>query len=282
MMAQYKKIKKETPPSILMFRLGDFYEMFFDDAVTASRVLNITLTARESGKGNKVPMCGVPHHAVQEYIARLVRAGHKVAVCDQMEDPATAKGLVKRGVTRVVTPGTAIEEHLLNTSANNWLAAVTRLEGRWGLAALDLSTGEFLVTELDREADLFNELSRLAPSEYLLPRGLAEDPAFARRIKEGSQALINPCEEWHFEQGGAHARLNEFFKTHSLDGFGCQGLGPAIAAAGAVLNYLKETGNSSLSHITRLAPYSAAGHMVVDVYTQRNLELVRSLRTGGR
>ena len=203
MMQQYRRIKRETPPSILMFRLGDFYEMFFDDAVTASRVLGITLTAREAGKGNKVPMCGVPYHAAQEHIARLIRAGHKVAVCDQMEDPGLAKGLVKREVTRVVTPGTAIDEGLLGERDNNYLAAIHRAGGIFGLCCLDLSTGEFLVTELEREADLMGEIGRLSPSEFLLPAELAGDREFVARLRGISAGLVNQCDDWLFEREGA-------------------------------------------------------------------------------
>ena len=209
MMQQYLRIKRETPPSILMFRLGDFYEMFFDDAVTASRVLGITLTAREAGKGNKVPMCGVPYHAAQEHIARLIRAGHKVAVCDQMEDPGLAKGLVKREVTRVVTPGTAIDEGLLGERDNNYLAAIHRAGGIFGLCCLDLSTGEFLVTELEREADLMGEIGRLSPSEFLLPAELAGDQEFVARLRGISAGLVNQCDDWLFEREGAdiHCRV---------------------------------------------------------------------------
>jgi len=282
MMQQYRRIKKETPPSILMFRLGDFYEMFFDDALTASRILNITLTSRESGKGNKVPMCGVPYHAVQEYIAKLVRAGHRVAVCDQVEDPELAKGLVKREVTRVVTPGTALDESLLREKANNYLAAINQANGLYGLCYLDLSTGEFVVTEVEREADLFNEVGRVAPSEFLLPRGLAEDKEFLRRVKESSFAMVNPLDDWLFEYESSYGRLKEFFRIQSLDGFGCSNLGPAIGAAGAVIQYLKETGHSSLAHVTKITRSITADHMILDIYTQRNLELVRNLRSGGR
>ena len=282
MMQQYRRIKRETPPSILMFRLGDFYEMFFDDALTASRILGITLTAREGGKGNKVPMCGVPYHAAQEYIARLIRAGHKVAVCDQVEDPSLAKGLVKREVTRIVTPGTALDEGLLREGSNNYLAAIHRAGGLFGLCCLDLSTGEFLVTELDREADLLNEIGRLSPSEFLLPKELAEDRDFMRRLRGVSGGLVNPCDDWLFEHESAVRRLRELLRTQSLDGFGCAGLVPAISAAGAVVQYLKDTGHASLAHVTRLAPYSTDRRMVLDLATQRNLELVRNLRNGGR
>ncbi len=282
MMQQYKMIKKETPPSILMFRLGDFYEMFFDDAITASRILNITLTARESGKGNKVPMCGVPYHAAQEYIAKLVSAGHRVAVCDQVENPELAKGLVKREVTRVVTPGTALEESLLREKSNNYLAAINGANGLYGFCYLDLSTGEFVVTEVERETDLFNEIGRVSPSEFLIPRALADDKEFMRRLKESSLAMVNPLDDWNFEYESSYNRLKDFFHTQSLDGFGCANLGPAVGAAGAVIQYLKETGHSSLAHVTKIARSSVADHMALDIYTQRNLEIVRNLRTGGR
>ena len=282
MMQQYRRIKRETPPSILMFRLGDFYEMFFDDAVTASRVLGITLTAREAGKGNKVPMCGVPYHAAQEHIARLIRAGHKVAVCDQMEDPGLAKGLVKREVTRVVTPGTAIDEGLLGERDNNYLAAIHRAGGIFGLCCLDLSTGEFLVTELEREADLMGEIGRLSPSEFLLPAELAGDREFVARLRGISAGLVNQCDDWLFEREGAVRRLRELLRTQSLDGFGCAGLSAGVSAAGAVVQYLRDTGHASLGHVTRLSPYSTERHMSLDLATQRNLELVRNLRDGGR
>ncbi len=282
MMKQYKMVKKKTPPSILMFRLGDFYEMFFDDAVTASRILNITLTSRESGKGNKVPMCGVPYHAVQEYIARLVRAGHKVAICNQVEDPKLAEGLVKREVTRIVTPGTAIEDNLLREKSNNYLAAINKSDSHYGFCCLDLSTGEFVVTEVDRENDLFNEIGRVAPSEFLLPESMAAEKSFMERLRESTTALINPCEDWLFEYEGSYNRLKDFFHTQSLDGFGCGGFGPAVSAAGAVVQYLRDTGHQSLAHITTVKPYSTSQHMILDLYTQRNLELVKNLRSGGR
>ena len=282
MMQQYRRIKRETPPSILMFRLGDFYEMFFEDAVTASRVLGITLTGRESGKGNRVPMCGVPYHAAQEYIAKLIRAGHKVAVCDQVEDPSLAKGLVKREVTRVVTPGTALEEELLGAGSNNYLAAIHRAGGLYGLSCLDLSTGEFLATELSCEADLLNEIARLSPSEFLLPRALAEDAAFMKALRRVSDKLVNPCDDWLFEREGAFRRLRELFRTQSLDGFGCAGLTVAASAAGAAVQYLKDAGHASLAHVTKIVPYAADRALVIDLATQRNLELARNLRDGGR
>ena len=281
MMRQYRNVKKRTPPSILMFRLGDFYEMFFEDAVTASRLLNITLTSRESGKGNKVPMCGVPYHAVGDYVAKLVRAGHKVAICDQVEDPKRAKGLVKREVTRVVTPGTALEESLLREKANNYLVSVNRAHGVYGLCVLDFSTGDFMVTEIRGESDLFNEITRLSPSELLVPRSLAEEKRFMKRLRESGCAMINPLDDWDYDRDGSYSRLKEFFKVQSLDGFGCGDLVAAIGAAGAVVRYLEETGHGALAHVTAMRTYTTSRYMILDLYTQRNLELVRKLGTGG-
>ncbi|MDD5557927.1 MAG: DNA mismatch repair protein MutS [bacterium] len=282
MMQQYRRLKRETPPSILMFRLGDFYEMFFEDAVTAAPILNITLTARESGRGNKVPMCGVPHHAADEYIARLVRAGHRVAVCDQMEDPAAARGLVRREVTRVVTPGTALDDGLLGEKSTNYLAAVARAGDRFGLALLDLSTGEFLVTDLAGADELLDEIARRSPSEILLPAGLEEEAPFMRRLRDAAPAMTTPLDDWRFEREEAVRALREFFRTQSLDGFGCAGLGPALTAAAAVLHYLRETRHTSLAHVTKLTAVQSARCMLLDATTQRNLEIVRNLRTGGR
>ncbi len=280
MMQQYRQDRRETPPSILMFRLGDFYEMFFEDAVTASRVLGITLTGRESEK-NRVPMCGVPYHAAQEYIAKLIRAGHKVAVCDQIEDPSLAKGLVKREVTRVVTPGTALEEELLGAGSNNYLAAIHRAGP---LRAL-------LPRSLHRRVPRDRAFVRGGPAErdrpavaerVLLPRALAEDAAFMKALRRVSDKLVNPCDDWLFEREGAFRRLRELFRTQSLDGFGCAGLTVAASAAGAAVQYLKDAGHASLAHVTKIVPYAADRALVIDLATQRNLELARNLRDGGR
>jgi len=280
MMRQYHQLKARYPGALLMFRLGDFYELFYEDAQVASRELDIVLTSREVGKGRRVPMCGVPHHALDVYLARLVERGHHIAICDQLEDPRTAKGLVKRDVVRVVTPGTVIEEPLLPQHANNFLLAVAAGEGRWGLAAVDLPTGEFQVTELDGEeatARLAEELGRFGPREVLAAEG---DAGVVRAIL-GEGVHLTTLEDWKFEEGAARRRLHAHLRVISLEAFGCAHLPLAVSAAGALLQYLKDTQLSPLAHIRRITTYSTAGGLVLDASTRRNLEIVRNQRDGG-
>ncbi len=277
MMQQYKSVKKQMPQAILFFRMGDFYEMFFEDAKIASRILGLTLTARDA-KGNKVPMCGVPHHASEGYIARLIRAGHKVAICDQVEDPREAKGIVKRELTRVITPGTVLDENLLTEKKNNFLVALHRSGGRFGLAYLDISTGEFKLTEISTLDELRNELTRLDPREVLVSDLVEKDEALIKYLSGLLPLAKTIYEDWIFSYDHAYELLKEQFKTHSLDGFGCQGMIPGIAAAGAILHYLKENLHQSLKHIHQLATYSSEAYLVLDIATQRNLELVQTQR----
>lgn len=277
MMQQYRSVKKQSPHAILFFRMGDFYEMFFEDAKIASRVLGLTLTARES-KGSKVPMCGIPHHASPGYIARLIRAGHKVAICDQTEDPRFAKGIVKRELTRIVTPGTVLDENLLSEKTNNFLVALQRSGGRFGLAYLDLSTGEFKLTEIETIEELRNEITRLDPKEALISESLEQDETLYRYLESLLPAAKTIYPDWIFSFDHAYELLKEQFKTQSLDGFGCQGLIPGIGASGAVLHYLKENLHQSLKHIHNLATYTTNSYVVLDIPTQRNLELVQTQR----
>lgn len=279
MMRQYHGLKARFPGTLLMFRLGDFYELFYDDARIAARELEITLTSREVGKGRRVPMCGVPYHALDSYLARLVERGHRIAICDQLEDPRRAKGLVKRDVVRVITPGTVIEPNLLPHHANNYLVAINPGDGVWGLAAADLSTGEFQVTELagaTRDARLGEELSRLGPREILAPEGAGE------RVKElqTPEVRLTSLEDWRFDPYTARQRLIDHLQVASLDGFGCEHLPAAIGAAGALLHYLQETQRSSLTHFRRIVTYSTDEALGLDASTRRNLELVRNLRDG--
>jgi DNA mismatch repair protein MutS len=280
MMQQYHQLKARFPGMLLMFRLGDFYELFYDDAQVASRELEITLTSRETGKGRRVPMCGVPYHALHTYLSRLVDRGFRVAVCDQLEDPRRAKGLVKRDVVRIVTPGTVVETAMLPADANNYLVAVAPgRPGAWGLAVADLSTGEFQVTELRgerRDAQLAEELARWSPPEILVPEASTMD--LTPHIV--GPARITEIEEWRFDPGIARGVLLEHFSVASLDGFGCEGLPLAIAAAGALLYYLKDTQFSPLAHLRRLVTYSPDEALTLDRATCRNLELVANLRDG--
>ncbi len=280
MMQQYHQLKARYPGMLLMFRLGDFYELFYDDAIVAARDLEITLTSREVGQGRRIPMCGVPYHAVDTYLARLVERGHRIALCDQVEDPRKARGLVRREVVRVVTPGTVIEQILLPPHANNYLVAAAPTDRAWGLAAADLSTGEFQVTEFTgdgRDARLIEELARLAPREILV-----SEPWAARLADVAASGVrLTTLDAWRFDFPTARQLLLTHFKVATLDGFGCEHLPAAVGAAGALLHYLQETQRSPLAHFRRIVTYAADGALVVDAATRRNLEVLRNLRDGG-
>lgn len=284
MMEQYRALKAQHPDAILFFRLGDFYEMFEEDAEEMSRVLDLVLTSRESGSRGRIPMCGVPHHAADGYIATLVRQGYKVAICEQLQDPREAKGLVERGVVRIVTPGTVIEEASLDAGANNYLAAVTRGKAGYGLAYADVSTGDFSVTELtgeDAQTQLLAEMARLTPAECLLGPGIATDESLQKALAEHA-ALCSPYDERAFLPDGAERLLLEQFDVHSLEGFGCAAMPLAVQAAGAVVHYLRATQKSAAAPLTGLTTYFVGEHMVLDEATRRTLELTRTLREGGR
>src|SRR5581483_1374305 len=283
LMRQYREVKRAYSDAIVLFRVGDFYEMFYEDAEDASRLLSIALTSRDKSKADPVPLCGVPHHAATGYIAKLLKAGRTVAVCDQVEDPKFAKGLVRREVTRLYTPGTLIEADLLPPKESNFLAAVAHLERGagpvLGLAALEPSTGEFWLSELTgatAPTDLLDELARLEPKELLFPSDL---PATLRGPLESRRGLRPVPQEAHaFELTRNIHLLTEHFRVASLDGFGCQGLDPAVRAAGAILRYVRETQPTApLGHIARCQVRSASDAMQFDAATIRNLELVRPL-----
>jgi DNA mismatch repair protein MutS len=274
MMRQYHELKTRLPGTLLLFRLGDFYELFYDDAEIAARHLEITLTSREVGKGRRIPMCGVPHHAVMAYVARLVERGHRVALCDQTEDPRHARGLVRREVIRVITPGTVMEAALLPAAAA-FLIAVAHRENRWGLAACDLSTGEFTVTETDEEGRLWEEVRRLEPREILAP----PDEWEPLRVRFGATP-VTTIEEWRWDPGLARRVILEHFRVHSLEGFGAEALRTAVTAAGVLLDYLKETQLSPLHHLRGLRTYQLDDYLVLDEGTRRHLEILRNQRDG--
>ncbi len=277
-MEQYSQVKAKHPGDILLFRLGDFYEMFYEDAKTASKVLGIVLTSRSKGD-SKIPMAGIPHHSSQSYINRLLKAGHRVAVCEQLQDPEEAEGIVDRGVVRVITPGTLVEETILEEKRNNYLAAAVADGPRMGLAWVDLSTGDFRLEDLPPER-LPDELVRLSPSETLLPSAVAE--AQGERTRAASGGIVTPWHDWTFDRDNAHRALCEHFAVKSLAGFGCGELGPAVAAGGALLAYLKETQRGPLKHLTRLERYTGEGRMFLDRQTQASLELTETMRSGDR
>ncbi|HWG36640.1 MAG TPA: DNA mismatch repair protein MutS [Terriglobales bacterium] len=277
LMRQYQAAKRQHPEALLLFRLGDFYELFYQDAVTAAAALQITLTARNKERGEPIPMCGVPYHAAEAYIAKLIAQGHKVALCDQMEDPKLAKALVRREVTRVLTPGTAAFH--LEAGDNRFLAAVARgREGQAGLAILDVSTGEFRATEFsgaEGETRLSEELARWRPREVLFA---AETSLFRQaRPEEVAAATLTPLEPWIFEAGFARGVLESHFGVLSLEGFGLSARPWAAAAAGAIVHYVKETQRSQLAHVDRLGYYERQHGLVLDAVTVRNLELVEPL-----
>ena len=273
MMRQYKAIKREHEDAILFYRMGDFYEMFYDDAKVAAPILDIALTARQG-----MPMCGVPYHAAQAYLDKLLAAGKRVAVCDQIEDPKKARGVVKRAVTRVVTPGTVIGSEALPAKANNYIASIAQGDGRFGFATLDVTTGEFRVIELPGRPALLDELLRVAPTECLLAQSLAEREAIAASLDGLLLTVWTPLEDWVFDHDSCFALLTDHFRTHSLDGFGCVGMRPGVCAAGALLGYVVDTLNQPLDHVRALTPYSTDEHMLIDPLSLRNLEVIEPMR----
>jgi DNA mismatch repair protein MutS len=282
MMEQYQSIKREYPDYILLYRLGDFYETFGEDAATTSRELHLVLTARNKG-GDRIPMAGIPFHAADSYIRRLIRRGFKVAICEQMEDPALAKGIVRREVVRVITPGTVLEDSMLEHKVGNYLVAVSRGPQGFGLSAVDVSTGEFATMEfLGDEAlvRLSGEVSRVRPSEALLPRELFGDRKFTGSLKSISDMTIVQLPDEQFDPEASERRLLEHFGVPTLEGFGCAGKALAVSAAGAVVSYLDKVRKGSDFCIDTLSTYSPGDFLVLDSVSQRNLELVSSLRDG--
>ncbi len=282
LMKQYREIKRQHLDAILLFRMGDFYEMFDQDAVTASKVLEITLTARNKSKGIETPLCGFPYHAAEGYIAKLIRRGFKVAVCEQVEDPKLAKGIVKREVIRVVTPGTVLDSNLLDAKDNNYLASLIRAKEGFGLSFLDISTGDFSLAEIhcaDSFAELDTLLARFNPREIVLPRGHQPDTGLSGLLRQYTQA-INAYDDWTFDRETAYRTLLDHFKTVSLEGFGISGMKLGISAAGAALRYIEETQKTSLANIRQLKPFRSQEYMVLDASCQRNLELVRNIYDG--
>jgi len=284
MMRQYLDIKRIHKDEILFFRLGDFYEMFFDDAKTAARVLNLTLTARGAG-ATRVPMAGIPYHAAENYIGRLVKNGFSIAICEQTEDVSQAKGLVKREITRVITPGTILSASMLDEKSNNYLAALAYSNQSLGLAVVDVTTGEFKTCELhgtDRFSVATNELSKFNPSEILIAQTQPDVEEWATLIKSLNGVKKSHMEDWKFSADEGKETLLEHFQVKSLDGFGLSDQNQAIRAAGSILQYLKETTHSVLSHLVTLSTFQVGEGMVLDASTQRNLEIIKSMQDSGK
>ncbi|WP_437231240.1 DNA mismatch repair protein MutS [Planctomicrobium sp. SH661] len=291
MMQRYLEVKAETPGTILLFRMGDFYELFHEDAQIAAKILGLTLTSRDKGSTNPVPMAGFPFHALEGYLRKLIAAGHKAAICDQVEDPKTAKGMVRREVTRIVTPGTLTDEALLNPKENNFLAAVCPAKDRIGIAWLELSTGKFQCMEVPANEDagpmgpqseFMDELARVRPSECLLPDSARSHRVFTS-VMELDGTIVTERPAWSFAAKQCREILLKHFQTATLEGFDLSDEEFAgITAAGALLEYVQETQKSSLSHIARLEPYRRGTSLLIDETTRRSLELTRTQREGQR
>jgi len=280
LMIQYNSIKRQYPDAILFFRMGDFYETFYEDAKIASRVLGIALTSRAKNSGKPIPLAGVPYHAADAYLTKFIKAGYKVAICEQVEDPKKAKGIVKREIIRVVTPGTITEPNILDKKTNNYLASISLINDRYGFAHVDLSTGEFSVTELETADKLMTEVERIHPAECLISEQYGTEGDVMKAIETTVSPAINQAPTWAFSPDAARSELMDHFHTISLDGFGCENMLAAISAAGALMYYLKDTQKQEVTHIQSLSTYSLEDHMILDADSQRNLELMRSLYDG--
>ena len=274
MMRQYLSIKAQHKDMLLFYRMGDFYELFFSDAQKASKLLNITLTKRGQSAGKPIPMAGVPHHAVESYLAKLVKAGESIAICDQIGDPAASKGPVERKVTRIITPGTISDEALLDDKKDNILLSIYHRQNKYGIASLEISSGRFLITEVEQEEALRSELERTSPAEILVSENFDQ-----KNILENYRGIKNRP-EWDFDFDSANRLLTQQFKTRDLSGFGCANYSIAICAAGCLLQYAKETQRTALQHIRSIHVQKSEDSVILDEPTRRNLELVKNLKGG--
>ena len=278
MMQQYLQTKEEYKDCILFYRLGDFYEMFFDDALVVSKELELTLTGKNCGTEERAPMCGIPYHAVEGYLNKLVANGHKVAICEQVEDPKLAKGLVKREVIRIVTPGTNTNMQALDESKNNYILCIVYLADKYGISLADVSTGDYLVTEVDSERKLMDEINKFSPSEIICNESFYMSGVNLDEMKHRLGAAIYALEPWYFSDETAENTLKEHFRVKSLSGLGLSDFPCGTIAAGALLRYLYETQKNELCNISSIHPYLTGKYMIIDSSTRRNLELVETLR----
>lgn len=278
MMQKYMETKQEYPDCILFYRLGDFYEMFFEDAKTASKELEITLTGKNCGLKERAPMCGVPYHAVEGYLNKLVSKGYKVAICEQVEDPKMAKGLVRREVVRIATPGTNLDTQALDETKNNYIMCIVYMEDRYGISIADVTTGDYYVTELDTERKLLDEIHKFAPSEIICNEAFYMTGMDFEDLKHRLGIAVYSLEAWYFSDETAKNTLTEHFKVGNIQGLGIKDYECGTIAAGALLRYLYETQKNSLAHMTSLQLYITGKYMIIDSSTRRNLELVETLR----
>ncbi|MFI3172195.1 MAG: DNA mismatch repair protein MutS [Eubacteriales bacterium] len=278
MMQQYMETKKEYNDCILFYRLGDFYEMFFDDAITVTQELEITLTGKSCGLEERAPMCGVPHHALEVYLNRLVSKGYKVAICEQVEDPKTTKGIVKREVVRVVTPGTNFNASALDESRNNYIMSITYIANKFGVAIGDVTTGEFMVTEIEDSRKLLDEINKITPAEIICNEPFFMSGTDIEEVKNRLNIATYALDSWYFDDVNCISLLSKHFHTSSLDALGLKDYDSGIIAAGSLLQYLYETQKTDLSHISSIICYSTGKYMMIDSSTRRNLELCETLR----
>ena len=278
MMQEYLKTKEQYKDCILFYRLGDFYEMFFDDALTVTKELELTLTGKDCGLEERAPMCGVPYHAAETYIARLIERGYKVAVCEQVEDPKLAKGLVKREVIRIVTPGTTMDSASLDEARNNYLMSIAYVEDRFGCAVADISTGDCFVTETDRLRKLIDEINKFSPREIICNEAFEMSGADITDLRERLSISVFFQPDRYYDDNTCRRTLMDHFHVGSLDGLGLNDFSCAVIASGALFQYLKETQKTALAQMTSIRPYTAETYMLIDSSSRRNLELVETLR----
>ena len=278
MMQEYCKTKENYKDCILFYRLGDFYEMFFEDALLVSKELELTLTGKDCGLEERAPMCGIPFHAAETYIKRLIEKGHKVAICEQVEDPKKAKGLVKREVIRVVTPGTTLDATSLDESKNNYLMSIVSMEDHFGCAIADITTGDCFLTEVDKPQKLLDEINKFVPAEIICNDAFFMSGIDTEDLKDRLHICIFPLDNWYFDDSLCKRTLREHFHVNTLEGLGIQDYDSGVIAAGALFQYLNETQKTALSHMASIRPYSADKFMLIDSSSRRNLELVETLR----
>ncbi len=278
MMQKYLETKEENKDCILFYRLGDFYEMFFDDAIIASKELEITLTGKDCGMEERAPMCGIPYHAVELYLNKLVKNGHKVAICEQVEDPKLAKGLVKREVIRIVTPGTNINTSALDETRNNYLMCIVYIGDSYGVSTVDITTGDYYVTEVDTLRQLLDEINKFAPTELICNDSFYVSGVDIEDMRNRLGISVFSMESWYFDDEMCQNTIKDHFKILDLSGLGLSDYNCGVIAAGALLRYLYETQKNSLSHLTHIIPYSTGKFMIIDTSTRRNLELTETLR----
>ena len=278
MMQHYLKTHEEYKDCILFYRLGDFYEMFFDDAKVVSKELELTLTGKSCGAEERAPMCGIPYHAAETYLTRLVKKGYKVAICEQVEDPKLAKGMVKREVTRVVTPGTTLNAQALDETKNNYIMCIAYIGDHYGISSADITTGDYYVTEVDSERKLLDEVNKYQPTEIICNEAFYISGIDIDDMKNRMGIVIYSLDAWYFSDETAQMTLKDHFKVRDLEGLGLADYDSGVVAAGALLKYLYETQKTTLSNLVAIHPYTTGKYMIIDSTTRRNLELVETLR----